>query len=451
MAALEWLSPELQMMILLEHTSLESLHSHIRASPISYRVFRSSKSLVLSSIICRLVGPHVFHIAVAAAEASLLEPLPPRREAALKILERLERDAKAGRPVNSVSLTTSIELCRLFSAVEDCIKDFTRRCESFAARHQLSLHLCDCPPQNYIPLSTVESVRLRRAFFNLHLYVRLFYSNSDNAPSFKSWEPVQRFLPIFPSWQLEELVCVRDYVKARLSEIYELVEDDFVRTALLEAKENHYSKFLFCFRCCCNLTSISDEEIRREEKDEGEFDLYRQGPPSSGSPSEEETDKVQEMAFYCWPAGRFDFRGKDSFFAARSKVYHIQYMEHHLLLGLTFFRQLLHSSNIETRAQILLASIDISDQSLRPVLAIRPLSPSELATNQSPFDCDDADKRSKAWVWKCLHAEEKSGTYNDYNWQALRQWGYVFWDSWRLDASGILERYIPLVATRKMP
>lgn len=240
MATLDGLPPEIQTLILEHHSSLESLYAHIRASPRSYQIFLTSKANILSKIVCRMLTPDVFPFALAAVEGTSLQPYPAEDEA-VKLINRFKRDLKRARLPNSIPLETLVGLCQLHWVVEDLIKGFVARCESFSARHRRPLHLIESSAEDYIPLSSTEQIRIRRAFYTLHLYGCASPMDVDfSEDTFKL--PAACFLRIFPLWQIEELACIHDYLFDRICETYNLVEDHFIRAALAEASQNCYSK-----------------------------------------------------------------------------------------------------------------------------------------------------------------------------------------------------------------
>ncbi len=242
MASLDELPVELHTLILLQHDSLQSLHAHIRASRQAYHVFLASKARILFKVLQRLLGPDIIHTALAATEASLLRPRPLDRDTVLQFIRDFINDRMMDRPEFSVSLPVAVGLCRLHRIVEAFIEDYVQRCHLCASRHGVLFHLQSSAAEDYIPLSSVELSRLRRAFYSLHSYGRLFLSSIDDPPLFESGEAAELFIPHTPAWQVEELDYVRQYIHDRLSEVYDALEDDFVRVALAEARANHYGK-----------------------------------------------------------------------------------------------------------------------------------------------------------------------------------------------------------------
>jgi hypothetical protein len=57
--------------------------------------------------------------------------------------------------------------------------------------------------------------------------------------------------------------------------------------------------------------------------------------------------------------------------------------------------------------------------------------------HETEFEKDALDLRNKTWVWATTDSAE-TDYYQPDNYD-LRQWGYVFWDSGRLDISGLLD------------
>ncbi len=242
MASLDKLPVELHTLILVQHDSLQSLHSHIRASPQGYRVFLASKARILFTVLRRLLGPDVFHITLAAAKASLLGPRPLNRDTVLKFASDYMQSPNTAHSGASHSLPAAIELCRLHLAVDAFIDDFVHRYDSFALQRGIPLRLRSSAGTEYIPLSSVELSRLRRAFYTLHSFGRLFCARNDDPPSIEHGDPAQLIFPYTPVWQVEELACVEDYIVNRLYELYDALENDFVKGAVAEARANRYGE-----------------------------------------------------------------------------------------------------------------------------------------------------------------------------------------------------------------
>lgn len=243
MASLEKLPHDIHFLILLQHDSLQSLHSHIRASRQSYYVFLIFKARILFTVLSRLLKPLDMRIPLAAVKASLLpEPRPLARDTILKLMDDFTHGLRTAGPASSVSLPVAVGLCQLHWTVEAIIKDYVRRCDDFAAHQGITLHLQKSAGKDHVPISSVELTRLRRAFYSSHTYGRLFICSKDASAPFEPWEVARLFFQDTPSWQVEELTCVAKYFRDRVAEIHTEVQNDFVRKALAEGCENGYGK-----------------------------------------------------------------------------------------------------------------------------------------------------------------------------------------------------------------
>ncbi len=81
-------------------------------------------------------------------------------------------------------------------------------------------------------LSQTEYSRLARAFYDLELYGGLFYTSDSRQDDITAAEQSGFFLQRLRDWELEEFLCVRNYLTERLTNYLNQVEDDFMRRHL---------------------------------------------------------------------------------------------------------------------------------------------------------------------------------------------------------------------------
>ncbi len=223
---------ELHLCVLKQLSTVQDIYSLIRASPQHYRVFFSYKQDILSTVIGRMLGPEIFVDALAVVEASDPRYQNDDREIVLAFLRRY-KDARDLNHLNQkVTPSTATAVCRLNHAVEYHIKDYTRRATailtqctktaSFVESERRPNSSTSCIWETEI-LSAVEKERLRRAFYRVELFEHLFRDCKKRAPEmkFSDEEKADLFLALFSSSQIEEIACIRDYLRLRMEEAYE--------------------------------------------------------------------------------------------------------------------------------------------------------------------------------------------------------------------------------------
>ncbi len=179
--------------------------------------------------------------------------------------------------------------------------------------------------------------------------------------------------------------------------------------------------------------------------------------------------KSYTMVVYQWPDARFDFFGKDSFFAEGRKWEHIRYAQYHMQSGLVFLRQLF-AADITTQRELVLASLNQTKHSLGFALSARinssldegsdisttsddesdTLSTSDDGSGSSvqsedpfiDFD-DDAGYPNAAWEWRRFDLDPSPFAHGAGD--SCGKWGYVFWDHSRLELSGVLSKMYVIV------
>ncbi|KAI9875610.1 MAG: hypothetical protein M1830_008208 [Pleopsidium flavum] len=412
--SLERLSPELQRLVLLQLPSFQSLHSLIQASPQYYQIFAASKERILSAVIKRIIHPDALPDALAAVRASFFEPRGPNRETALSFIDSLRHDRKIDHSKKLLPLSTSISLCQLHRSIEYLVYDFTQRTSPVLKQYSQSLgltHHSEASEGEGPPLSSIEEARLQRAFYRVELYGHLFYTDPGARESMRALEQAHTFLAEFPPWQIEELACIRDYISRRLAEAFDQAEDHFVKTVLAEGDDqdhNHDTK------------SLAPAENDNDDKD-----------------NEDDEDNEDDLV----GPNRFDL--DDDFFSKSTKVsYHDTYMEYMLSLGLPFLHHLFKKNGAELM-QSIVVNVRYGGDFLTTALKAPPKRTvtyvmEEIARDNGvklKFYGDDAKEPNEAWLWSNDFAPSVS--WNSLCTQALRHWGYVFWDRSRLRASGI--------------
>ena len=407
-SALDLLSPELQLQILLAAGTPDDLHVLIQASPRLYQVFLLNKDTVLSAVARRQFHPAVISDAILFAKISQLQQ-PLSRDITTEVCESYRREPDESQE-STTTLSTSVALCKLASNVRFFIDDYARNALSMMeglGRSQDVDVLPEYRPEDtafHPKLSSSETGRLQRAFCRFETYRYLFARCSSeldhdlrecsSTHSLLPEEQASMFLEKFPDFQITEINCIRDYLYRRLRVICSQLEDEAVNTLPPET-------FLF------------DQEGDVESAE--------------------------------WSSGVW-------LFTNNGKAYQKEHLEHLMSLGLPYIRRIFESIG-EERKRLFIRHIPgritrhLETEFITRAIEHLGLNPARgdlslLAKTDPPFVYDfNADVELNipdAWQW--AHPRAPPLSLKDGAMKGLRDWGYVFWDFDRLRDSRILER-----------
>ena len=404
---LEVLSPELQLKIMLQFEDLDTLSSFIRASPRMYQVFRLNKNIVLSTTALNHIHPIVQQEVIAVAGLAHLQRQShgdekSRRDTAEAFRRNVSSQEMYAWIGTDALEPVSIELCSLVRAVDFFVKDYTQNTLPILGQLGRSEDLeilSDYPPDSHVvhpQLSSKELERLQRAFCRFELYRRLFSRCLQDAydgthkcidfPPLKVAEQAAAFFGSMPPVQITELACIRDFIFRRLKGICQHLEDQAVRTLPLE---------VMTFR---------------------DFD---------------------EAAMWRSPFYIFTYHAQPG---------REQHLEHLMSLGLPYMRRIIESTGNEQR-DLFLHHIpgyvvshfehDFLSDTLRNHSG--SLYTEELMT--AACDGNSYSEHPPGWLWGHRPTTSlRPLSACDRRFKGLRDWGYVFWDSDRLQNCGILDR-----------
>ncbi|MCJ1288210.1 hypothetical protein MMC26_007565 [Xylographa opegraphella] len=411
---------EIHTLILLQLDSGKSLSALIHASPYLFAVFLSAKEKILSACLQREVDPQVLPIALVAAEAHSL-PRGPDRTTVVNTLQHLDE----------------LEAAESMKAEEYKFNLDQESDASFISN----------------PLSSTERGRLQRAFLSLELYSHLFHSEPWQDSTFTASEQSSLFFDRLPSWQKIELACVHEYLRDRLGNIFDEVENIFVNRVREETAKAISEKTTRFDNFCSgpHVDSASDCELCASS---GSEDMS-ESDSESDTMSDIDSDDDISCKFSLPPgygADRFDY--EDIFWARLTKGRgHMINMEYMISLGLKFFNELFLADS-EKRFKIVVASAkyggDFLAKSLRAgsghhmvVENMGTEQEEEIPWDQSlEFHGDKLSAPNLAWLWS--HGFTQGFISNRIDDlphdRFLRSWGYSLWDATRMQSLHILDR-----------
>lgn len=393
-ADLEDVAVEIQQAILQQMPDLPTLQALISASPTYLRAYRSQRHSILSNILLRDIHPDVLFDVLAIVDALKLPRNYDDYVPQLKVFIEQYKTARASlhMALKSLEPSTKETMWEFHQSVMDVTEDF---CD-----YALSQHPVTGQGLNHrTSLSPNEVRRIHRAFYRYELFTVLFRTSlgyreeqykrrRDRDPdrarlalqrdSIRSLDNQDRsflFLAIFKAWKAEEIACVRDYIIHRYNELYK--------------------------EC------------------EAELQEMIGGEPAYGAAPWEEPPKLM------------------------FEVYGDEVYEHYLSCGLGFFHTVIKASH-EDRLRLLLDCSGISISSLSGALEDddpiwdNPMYDAWMNEAFLEFYSDsDRDGPNAAWPWSTGNKVEIH--YYQSNKEDLRKWGYVMWDSERLEQWKILQ------------
>ncbi|KAI4232935.1 MAG: hypothetical protein L6R40_007257 [Gallowayella cf. fulva] len=383
---LEALVPEIQVQIMRNVSSRQTLIALLRASPRFYQVFRTRKDYLLTQLAFSRFRPEIIHTVWSLAKTLQL-PRPATRE---RVYEHTSKNFYKYRAVAvdedfqqpSITSAITIPLCRMGETIAWFVQDYRQSTLPLLTTLGTYLNLQQDQEILGSDLSAVERGRLQRAFCRFETFCCLFV-----APKGQLEEPFRyscgavSFLGDFEPEEVEELACVRDYLIRRLWGAFDAVESDAIHG-----------------EDCAAIRKLGEEHEP-----------------------------------YDW----FSYIPKRS---------HPCYMEYLMSQGLPFLRDLLESDGIR-RAKTIISNSAEREYFLTFALKkghIVPLSLEDrdfdggLYDGEDVFEGDDVLNFPRGLLWA-----NRSRIPNDYaRWalKGLRDWGYVFWDDRRLQASGVLDQ-----------
>ncbi|CAF9935096.1 hypothetical protein IMSHALPRED_010105 [Imshaugia aleurites] len=373
------LPPELKQSIFSALPNAGALRSLVLACSSFYRTFLDAESLIIRSVLYTQIGSDLLNDAVIVFQSRALDQHD--EEAAIELLKSYTR--------RDTRCMSQIWRLRDALAIGDLHGDIEFFCRGFAAS-ALSIHpVTGVEETSPSPLSLLESNRIKRTLYRYELFCNIFrklgmLQDIQATPE----TPQSIFFSSCAPWENEQLACVRAYILER-----------------------------FSLRACSeNLYPLYDKLTISAFCDVAEHDIE---------------------------CGSWEMRGSDGVDGFND------WKEHYLSLGLAYLRQMVNTSAFDDRCHLLKTHKEDPDCSLFDALMIQGdgNDPSHLDTYTEedehryipPQRAIDSDKGpEEAWRW-AYAAYTNQYWYNMSDQMALRQRGYVMWDSIRLAKWGLLD------------
>ena len=409
---IERLPTEIQTIVLRYMPSTQALYNLIRASPRYYHVFVASKTLILSDLVKTVIHMDALPDARVASSESRISAFGLSTNRVKDFLEYLIdcREHRADTELNiqqdlKLFVSNSGRLLKLDNSVRYHIERFSR-----SALRSLTICGQSVSPKiaaagiTGIPLSKIEENRLQRAFYHLDAYCCLFHSSEkSNHRKIPSKQQEEKFLSRMPPWEVEELACVWHYIRSQLEQLFNALEDKFVKTAFGLENEDAWA-------------GEDREALFREAYDESK--KYH--------PSQECVNISAMDDFF---AG-----GANDIFRNQAKRFsHEKHIEYLASMGLGFLHQLFEASP-KQRLRIVLENTCRRSEVKFLTHALNVYS-NKAAQRHAEWPCEDnyydlsLSQPNTGFEW-ALHALSPSFPCRHKG--GMRLLGYVFWDARRL-------------------
>lgn len=383
----ETLLPELQTQIMRSLDSIPALFSLLRASPRFYQVFRSRREHHMTQLAFNHFHPQLSDDVMGLASALRLAR-PASRASIQEYLSKRDRD-QLDHEQPSMDLATATSLCKIGSKIAWFVDDYQKSSLQLLGAVGSDMELEQDPQILHSPLSATERGRLQRAFCRFETFCCLFAlpkaDVTDSTLLGTCDNQARWYLDGFTADEVEEIASIRDYLVRRLWGTFEAIEEDAM---------------------------------------EGEL-----------------SEHIRMLGAQCQPR---------DWFSHQVKAYHLLYMEYLMSQGLTFLQKVLTSDGSDRAESVIVDSTERA-QFLTEALEPRFGSMMSLGFDESElkyegeyeegdeeFELDDVDQVTHGLLW--AHKNRVPKDWARWPLKGLRDWGYVFWDSSRLKASGVLDQ-----------
>lgn len=403
--SLERLPPEILRLILERMPHVNVLHNLIRASPYGFQIYQRYKTSILSHVVRNQIPTAILSIAVNALEQRKLRGPRRPRGAVLEYLKNLGNDSN--RRAHQFPMEVSRSLLQFDDITEYFISDFTRD-RLTVIRNYLQGVASEVSPLKTTAVKTLysdiyiaksEHARLARAFYLMELFGHLFYRPTSPEDEITSAEQSTLFLQCLRDWELEEFLCVRSYLKEKLTNYLNQVEDDLMQ------------EFLEDGPCILEPNNYND---RWEEEDFFFSDVAH--------------NSLQDI-----------------------------WIENCLTRGLRTLKAMFTAEAPEDRFEVLGHTHYVTNHITRALSTMPgyPYQPRhELLELVENYNClHDIERPNEGWWWSMIggHPRNCMDYANDPSLEGLRRTGYMIWGRERLQSLGILNvRYVCCLATHQL-
>ncbi|KAL8838570.1 MAG: hypothetical protein Q9205_001845 [Flavoplaca limonia] len=374
---LETLTPEVQVQIMRNIGSIPALFSLLRASPRYYQVFRNQREYLLTQVAFNQFHPGIIEDVWNMAKVFQIPQPVPIDDAGNFISYKtlLDNDHQQ----HSMRTSVTAPLCKIGPTISWFAEDYRQSSIQLLADLGTQMEIKQDSDILHSEYSIIEKGRVQRALCRFETFCHLFFVPEGEEVDIDYRIEARRYMLSYLADDVEEIACIRDYLVRRLWDVFESIEE-------------------------------------RAMQEDPNSTLRRLGKASR----------------------RYDW------FNGYAKLYHADYMEYILSKGLRFIREVLEADGLRQAELIITQSFGrdffishaLSDESGKDSHYISLDYNSGTYDGEGDYIGDDLDALTQGSLW--AHHERIPADWGRWPLKGLRDWGYVFWDKRRLEASGLL-------------
>ncbi|KAF4637503.1 hypothetical protein G7Y89_g581 [Cudoniella acicularis] len=396
MVSLEGVVPDVLFLILLRASGMRELWGLIRASPRIYAIFRERRDAVLSAVITREIGIDIMDEARIALSTSRFDSRGLSKAQAIEWVAKYN-----STQLNNSSLPEAphgLEAMSLWRRHRD-----VKFIASLFLQEKLpileSMGLLGDKTLTIDRLSDVERMRIYRSIYQYAIYGDVFYFDPERKGASKGviiggYEQSHIFLTSILAWQVEELSTMNDFITDQIMKKWQEAEDDLYK-------------------------SLQDDPTT--------WDVER----------------------------KHDSRWETSFFSATNKASFSHWQHYFATLTIAELRDVFAGTGASLVKVIKKYAHRWGHAFLNEALEEEPLHATFYTSEyeaqeearvggvQVNFKRDAVELPNEAWLWAHKYQPCELYTTSSHDFapgNGLRRFGYVFWDSHRLQRSQILQK-----------
>ncbi len=406
--ALSNLPTELICAILSSASSADDLLSLVLTSTRVYESFRAAEEKILSSVAHNSLVPHIFSDALItlwcikvrrSGELGKISTSSIHVRSLYRIIVQTNDDFP---PPPQLSLAELIPFFQYQRVIEGFVSDYAS---------------CHIVKYGGPPLTSIELYRLRRAFYRYDTFqtTNCFASRMRKADLGTVVWPtlLEEYAP--SPWEVEEVVCVHQYMVERLQDVFDRVEEDYIESVVASTHDT---------------AGLGEDPDETRWHSEG-VSKWSQDHPSHFFNTDDADDDDDRL-----------------FFRTSEKRYHNLMIEYLSTFGLPFLHDLVNDTNKRSTKTKLLQNFVPHPHTLSSSLLDSKNPFEEVKQDLEKgkvltFEGDAHNKCNLGWLW--ANQYHSSPFYASPCDSDFRSWGYVFWDRARLDHLNVIKEPCPRV------
>ncbi|KAL8922126.1 MAG: hypothetical protein Q9172_003700 [Xanthocarpia lactea] len=231
--SLETLTPEVQAQIMRNIASVPTFISLLRASPRFYQVFRDRRNYLLTQLAFNQFHPDI-HDDVWTLAKALQFPQPATIDDIYQQIRQFKLVDDDYRHA-SIPAATIVPLCRIGPTIAWFVEHYRQSSLEVLANLGTQMGLQQDTQTLQSDLFMAERGRLQRAFCRFQTFCCLFAAPQGQECNHEYSHQARHYLCIYTLDEVEELVCIRDYLVRHLWGIFEAMEEQAMQAGAEDA------------------------------------------------------------------------------------------------------------------------------------------------------------------------------------------------------------------------